>query len=145
MNVLKVRHGGRIKYSGNISATEVVIFKVGRVLSPVDADGTLKVADATAGKVKGLVMKDRLDYSAIGPTTNALKGAPSGEMASMLLDEAVVEVGLSGNQVAVANESLYVSADGYVCTGGGGDIVGKVLVGNGVAGQPAIILWSVQY
>lgn len=148
--VLSILHGGKIRYSAAISASETTIWDAGRVLE-ITTGGAWKVSDGTTGTAKGLAMKNRTDLTVTGPTANTLIGTPTGMVASALMDEAIVETDqISGNLLLAVNQTLYVDAQGKLTTSGT-EKVGIVLMGNtaipslGTAASKARIFFDVQY
>lgn len=148
--VLSILHGGKIRYSAAIASTEATIWDPGRVLE-ITTGGAWKVSDGTAGRAKGLAMQRRIDLTVTGPTANTLIGTPTGQVASALMDEAIVETDqISGNLLLTVNQTVYVDAQGKLTTSGT-EKVGVVLVGNtaipslGTAASKARIFWDVQY
>jgi hypothetical protein len=155
-----IQHGGLIRKSGVVASTESTYWTKGRVLG-FDTNGQIAVnTDPATFKVVGLALEDRPSASANGvTTTKTIVGAPSGEQASMLLDQAVVtmEQNLESGVTFTAGNKLYVSTNGKVTTSGAtlganampssSPIIGEVITGgsSGDVSRPITFLFKVEY
>jgi len=114
---LKVQHGGWVRSSIKVSASETTIWSAGRVLK-VDANGEVIVHDSSATGIVGLALEDRVDLTAHGPTTSSTKGTPSGEQAAILLDPAYIEADdqLASGITFVPQSTVYSDSSGKLTT-----------------------------
>ena len=152
MGVFSVKHGGNIRWSAKVAATETIEWVKGRILA-VDTSGDLKVSTGSITETIGLAFDSRVS-SSTGPTTSLTKtGAPTGDRYSIILDDAVViNDELQSGVVFAAGDKLFGSTTGFVTTSGNGTGATAPFLGfalssghAGDSGRPLEMFWDVQY
>ncbi len=117
-----VKHGGMVRYSTAVSASETTYWNKGRVLG-VDTSGQWRVhtGNNTTYPNAGIAMETRVNASSVtSPTVTVYKiGAPTGDVLSAIMDPAViVNDELESGIAFTAGALLYIAADGEVTTSG---------------------------
>jgi hypothetical protein len=159
MGTFNVVHGGFVRKSAVIASTESTQWTKGRCLT-LDSTGKIIVHTGiiTTYPIVGLAMEDRVSSTSVGPTTTLTKvSAPSGEQASMLMDEAVVVTdALTSGVPFAAGNLLYVSTTGKLTVSGCAPLyamptysqpVGVALsyANSGDSARPLTAFFSIQY
>ncbi len=153
MGTFNVKHGGIIRKSFVISASETNAWSKGRVMR-MDASGQLNIHNGGAALLTGITGENRVLSTNVGPTVTLNKiGAPNGEQASIIIDEAViVDDQIRSGINFEAGDVVYTDTAGRLTTSGNGTGSNAPTIGialsqgrSGDGARPVEFFFSVSY